>query len=136
MRKLMQICRQEEFNQRTFYKWLQEAGYIEKSEAGYVTAKSAPDGMENLTYSFTYADGTVQERSQVTASDELAPIIIAAYLTSDNERLYSTRAQKSRDTKKRDAEPLEQQRDDLEVAMKDIKENVNEIKQMLTKVLS
>ena len=135
MRKLIQICRQEEFNQRTFYRWLMDQAYIQKEESGYVLGGKALSGMENLIYAFTYADGTIQERSQVTVPDELVPEILAAYANCGYERLYQNKP-KNAVPKERAASAIEQQHRQLEASIQEIKNSLGEIKAMLAEVLA
>lgn len=39
MKKIMRICRENDFNQRTFYRWLVQEDYLKKEENGYVMGK-------------------------------------------------------------------------------------------------
>lgn len=87
MKKIMRICRENNFNQRTFYQWLVDNFYLEKAEIGHQVGKRGLKGMKNFPYAL-FREGEIQQRSQVIVETAMEEEIIAAYKAAPLEKKY------------------------------------------------
>lgn len=86
--KLKQVKQQHGFHQRTFYRWLRESGLIIKAETGYIVGPNALPGMQTFSRK-VYDNGELKDQTQVTISSRQVGELVARYLNSGEENLYS-----------------------------------------------
>lgn len=115
--KLIEIKREYELNQNTFYGWLKENQMIVKEMTGYVIGPNALEGMETKTNRRVTEDGEVLITTQVVIDNQKIPQLIEQYEKSGLPRLFSSQSQKNgtkRNSNNESAEHLEKRIEILE----------------------
>ncbi|EOJ52097.1 hypothetical protein EG863_14090 [Enterococcus faecalis] len=92
--KLRQIQKKYQFNQNTFYKWLNETGLIRKDTSGYVVGPNAILGMKTITSNYINENG--EKTTMVAIEDSQVKCLVDMYLSSGYDKIFS----KSKDLKK------------------------------------
>lgn len=94
--KLIEIKREYDLNQNTFYGWLKEQQMITKEMTGYVVGPNAIDGMETSTSRRVNEHGEVLITTQVVIENQKIPQLLEQYEASGFPRLYSAKSNKQR----------------------------------------
>lgn len=76
--KLRQIQKKYQFNQNTFYKWLNETGLIRKDTSGYVVGPNAILGMKTITSNYINENG--EKTTMVAIEDSQVKCLVDMYL--------------------------------------------------------
>lgn len=94
--KLIEIKREYDLNQNTFYGWLKEQQMITKEMTGYVVGPNAIDGMETSTSRRVNEHGEVLITTQVVIENQKIPQLLEQYEASGLPRLYSAKSNKQK----------------------------------------
>lgn len=118
--KLIEIKREYELNQKTFYGWLKENQMIVKEMTGYVIGPNALEGMETKTNRRVTEDGEVLITTQVMIDNQKIPQLIEQYEKSGLPRLFSSHSHKNGTKRNSNNESVEHLEKRIEILEKQV----------------